>query len=45
MTAPPLIGSALAVAAVVFYPLHGAKPKEVKRFLSAKSEVAEVEGA
>jgi GPH family glycoside/pentoside/hexuronide:cation symporter len=45
MTIPPLIGSVLAVVALTFYPLYGARLVEVKRFRRAKSEIAEPEGA
>lgn len=36
MTVPPLIGSALAVAFLWFYPLHGERLREVRRQLAAR---------
>ncbi|MGD9316053.1 MAG: MFS transporter, partial [Anaerolineae bacterium] len=36
MTVPSVIGSVLAVVALVFYPLHGARLREVKAFLRTK---------
>jgi Na+/melibiose symporter-like transporter len=38
-----VIGSALAVTTLTFYPLQGAKLEEVRRFLSARSGGTEVE--
>ena len=44
MTVPPLIGSALAVLVLAFYPLHGARLKEIKDALAAKAGTVEAEG-
>jgi GPH family glycoside/pentoside/hexuronide:cation symporter len=33
MTIPPLVGSLLAMLALYFYPLHGARLREIKKQL------------
>ncbi|MDV6374980.1 MFS transporter [Deinococcus arenicola] len=38
MTVPPLIGSAMAVVFLWFYPLHGARLQEVRQQLAAQRE-------
>lgn len=38
MTVPPLIGSALAVAFLWFYPLHGERLREIRRQLAARHQ-------
>lgn len=45
MTVPALIGSALAVVALSFYPLHGERLREIKSALTAKAGEGELEAA